>query len=336
MRKYVRASGHTLLVVTAMVSLAAAQSQGTERKTTAATTRTQDWTHPRTAWGDPDLQGIFTNSNEYATPFERPDQFAGRELEDITGDELAEIRRVAQQRAIAALPGGRVRGPDDWWLQNLDLSQRSQPWSVVDPPDGKIPALTFEAQRRALLAGRIRSSFVGGPFDGPEDLNFLERCITRSVPGAMIPVMYSNNYQILQTPDYVAITYEILHEVRIIPLDGRPHIGQGIRQHMGDARGHWEGNTLVVETTNLRPETAYRGSNAAALRVTERFTRVGHDLMRWVVTLDDPTTWTRPWSFAMALTPDTHPILAFDCHENNYGMRNILSAARAEAKGAGR
>ena len=146
----------------------------------------------------------------------------------------------------------------------------------------------------------------------------------------MIPVMYSNTYQILQTPDYVAITYEIIHDTRIIPLDGRPHLGESIRQHMGDARGHWEGTTLVVETTNFRSQTAYRGANAATLRVTERFTRVASDLMKWVVTIEDPMTWTRPWSFAMSLTPDPQGVLAFDCHEHNYGMRNILSAARAE------
>jgi hypothetical protein len=325
------------MVLTALVCSATAQAPGTERRGSAPATPIGAWTHPRTSWGDPDLQGIFTNSNEYAMPFERPDRFAGRRLEDITDKELAEIRRRAQEQAIAALPGGRVRGPDDWWLQNLDLRKRSRPWSVVDPPDGRIPALTPEGQQRALAAGRVRSSFVGGPFDGPEDLNFLERCITRSVPGSMIPVMYSNTYQILQTPEYVAITYEIIHDTRIIPLDGRPHLGQSIRQHMGDARGHWEGTTLVVETTNFRPQTAYRGANAATLRVTERFSRVASDLMTWMVTLDDPMTWTRSWSFAMSLTPDPHPVLAFDCHEHNYGMRNILSAARAgdkPAKGA--
>jgi hypothetical protein len=309
-----------LVVLLALHSVLAAQGPG--------------WTHPRTAWGDPDLQGIFTNSNEYATPFERPDRFAGRRLEDITEQELADIRRAAEEQMVAALPGGRVRGPDDWWLQNLDLRQRSQPWSVIDPPDGRIPPLTAEGQARAAASGRVRSSFVGGPFDGPEDLNFLERCITRSVPGSMIPVMYSNTYQILQTPDYVAITYELIHDTRIIPLDGRPHIGQSIQQHMGDARGRWERTTLVVETTNFRPQTAYRGANAATLRVIERFTRVTADLMTWVVTLDDPKTWTRQLSFRMLLTPDTHQLLAFDCHEHNYGMRNILSAARADEQAA--
>jgi hypothetical protein len=283
------------------------------------------WSIPRTPWGDPDLQGTFTNSNEYATPLERPDRFAGRRIEDITGDEF---RQGAQQQMIDALPGGRVRGPDEWWLQNLDLGKRSQPWSIVDPPDGRIPALTPEGQKRTR--GRVRSSFVGGPFNGPEDLNYLERCISRGVPGSMIPVMYSNNYQILQTPGAVVIIYEIIHDTRIIPLDGRPHVGPAIRQHMGDARGRWEGDTLVVETTNFRPQTAYRRGNADRMRVVERFRRLAPETIAWSATIDDPTTWTKPWTLSMPLTVDDTSVLPFDCHEHNYGLVNILSAARAE------
>jgi hypothetical protein len=148
--------------------------------------------------------------------------------------------------------------------------------------------------------------------------------------------MYGNTYEIMQAPGYVVITYEIIHEARIIPVDGRPHVSQTIRQHMGDARGHWEGDTLIVETTNFTAEAAYRGSNAATLRVIERFTRVAPDKIKWAATIDDPATWTRPWTFAMALTVDPQPVLAFDCHEGNYGLRNILSAARAEEKAADR
>jgi hypothetical protein len=292
----------------------------------AGTART--WTPPRTPWGDPDLQGSFSNSNEYGTPLERPARFAGKRLEDVTPAEWAAVRQGAQQQTIDALPGGRVRGPDEWWLQNLDLSQRSQPWSIVDPPDGRIPPLTPEGRTRATA--RVRSSFVGGPFNGPEDLNYLERCITRGVPGSMVPVMYSNNYQFVQTPEAVVITYEIVHETRIIPLDGRPHLAAAIRQHMGDARAHWEGDTLVVETTNFRPETAYRGANASRLRVVERFRRVAAERITWTATLDDPTTWTAPWTLAMQLTADKSPVLPFECHEHNYGLVNILKAARAE------
>lgn len=294
------------------------------------------WTPPRTPWGDPDLQGVFSNDNEYATPLERPDEFAGRTLKDLTPAELARIRSEAQQRMVAALPGGRLRGPDEWWLQNLDLSRRARPWLIVDPPDGRVPPLTADGQRRAKAAGRVRSSFVGGPFDGPEDLNPLERCITRGVPGAMIPVMYSNIYEFVQAPGYVAITYELVHEVRIVPLDRRPRIGASIRQHMGDARGWWDGQTLVVETTNFRPLSAYRGANPATLRVTERFTRVAEDRIEWTATLDDPSTWTRPWTMAMPLVRHPHPTLPFDCHENNRGLENILRGARAEDAAAAR
>ena len=294
----------------------------------AASLAAAQWTPPRTPWGDPDLQGNYTNNNEYATPLERPAEFEGKRASDLTPAELAEVRRLAQQRMVAALPGGRVRGPDDWWLQNLDLSKRSRPWSVVDPPDGRIPALTPDGARRA--SGRVRSSFVGGPFDGPEDLNYLERCITRGVPGSMIPVMYSNNYEILQSPGVVVIRYEIIHEARIIPLDGRPHVGAKISQHMGDARGHWEGSTLVVVTTNFKRGSVYRNADPSTLRVVERFTKRSPDVLEWSVTLNDPNTWTRPWTFAMDLVRDKGGLLFFECHESNYGLLNILKGARAE------
>jgi len=299
---------------------------------TLAAAPAKEWKPPRTLWGDPDLQGTYTNNNEYAMPLERPAEFAGRRATDLTAAEIADVRRVAQQRMVDALPGGRVRGPDDWWLQNLDLSKRSRVWSIVDPPDGRIPPLTPAGDARA--SARVRSSFVGGPFDSPEDLNFLERCITRSVPGAMIPVMYSNNYEILQTPGLVTITYEILHETRVIPLDGRPHIGPKIREHMGDARGRFDGSTLVVETTNLKQASVYRNADASTLRVVERFTRRSPDVMEWTATLDDPNTWTRPWTFAMDLTRDRDGLLFYECHENNYGLLNILKGARAEDRAA--
>jgi hypothetical protein len=286
------------------------------------------WTPPRTSWGDPDLQGTYANNNEYATPLERPAEFEGRRASDLTPAEIAELRRLATQRMLAALPGGNVRGPDEWWLQNLDLTKRSRPWSVVDPPDGRIPPLTPAGAQRA--SGRVRSSFVGGPFDGPEDLNFLERCITKSVPGVMIPSMYSNNYQIIQAPGLVAIRYELLHEMRLIPLDGRPHVGAKIRQHLGDSRGHFEGNTLVVETTNLKQASAYRNADASTLRVVERFTPRSPDLLEWSATLEDPNTWTRPWTLAMDLSRERGGLLFYECHEYNYGLQNILRGARAE------
>jgi hypothetical protein len=314
-----------IVIVAALVALGLAT---TAAQTTATARIAPAYTPPRTAWGDPDLQGIYTNSNEYATPLERPKEFAGRRLEDLTAEDLARVRQQATKQAIDGLANGEVRGPDEWWLQILDLAKRNHPWLIIDPPDGRIPALTPEAMQR-LKGLRTRSSFAGGPFDGPEDLGMLERCISRSIPGSMIPVMYGNNYQIIQAPGYIVITYEIVHEARVIPLDGRTHIGRAIRAHMGDPRGRWDGNALVVETTNFTSASAYRNANAETFRVIERFTRVAPDRIEWTATLDDPTTWTSPWTIAMPLTADPNPIFGFECHEHNYGLRNILSAARA-------
>jgi hypothetical protein len=297
-------------------------------QTAATRAAAKAWVPARTPWGDPDFRGVFSNGDEYTTPLERPDRFAGRRLEDVTGPELLSVRRAQLEAVIDALPGGRVRGPDAWWVQNLNVANSRQAWLVVDPADGKIPALTPDGQRRA--ARRIRSSFVGGPFDGPEDFSLLDRCISRSVPGSMIPVMYGNTYQIVQAPGLVVITYEIIHEARIISLDGRPHVGPGIRQHMGDARGRWEGDTLVVDTSNFTEAAAYRGANAATLHIVERFTRPAADRIAWTATIEDPATWTSPWTIGMTLTSDPQPVLAYDCHEGNYGLKNILSAARAE------
>jgi hypothetical protein len=311
------------VTISALVALGLA-SLGAQNTTRLTST----YSPPRTSWGDPDLQGVYTNSNEYATPLERPKEFEGKQLKDLSADEIARVRQQATKQAIAGLANGDVRGPDEWWLQILDLGKRNQPWLIVDPPDGHVPPLTPEATQR-LKGIRPKSSFLGGPFDGPEDLGMLERCISRSVPGSMIPVMYGNNYQIIQSPGLIVISYEIIHEARVIPLDGRPHVGAGVRAHMGDARGHWEGNSLVVETTNFTGASAYRNANADTFRVLERFTRVSPDRIEWTATLDDPKTWTRPWTIAMPLTSDPNQIYPFECHEHNYGLRNILSAARA-------
>ncbi len=289
----------------------------------------QPWKPPRTPWGDPDLQGVYANDNEYATPLERPEQFAGKTLADVTDTDMARVRATALDQMVAALVGGRVRGPDEWWIQNLDLTKRSQPWLILDPPDGHIPPLTPDARKRPPFA---RGSFVGGPFNSAADFSLLDRCISRSVPGSMIPVMYGNVYDIVQAPGLVVIRYEIVHEARVIPLGERHQLGGGIRQHMGDAHGHWEGDTLVVETTNFTAAAAYRGANPATFRVVERFTPVGAETIAWTATLDDPTTWTRPWTIGMPLRRSASPVMAFDCHEGNYGLRNILSAARAEER----
>jgi hypothetical protein len=291
------------------------------------------WTAPKTAWGHPDLQGWYSNLSENGTPLEKPDQFAGRKLEDITGEELRAIKKAAQDRTIAAF-AGPLHAPEDWWQKDLNMVKGSQAWLITDP-DGKMPPLTEEALARNSARAEARRANPRGPSDSWEDRSLYDRCITRGLPGSMMPVIYGNSYQIIQSPDYVAIRYEMIHETRIIPLDGRPHASSKVRTHMGDARGHWEGDTLVVETTNFKDGPAYQQSNGATLRLTERFTRVGPTTVKWQVTVEDPKTWARPWTFAMPLTmDDTQPVLEYACHEGNLGLRNILSAARAEEKAA--
>jgi hypothetical protein len=292
------------------------------------------WTAPRTPWGDPDIQGWFTNVYEDGTPLERPDQFAGRRLEDVTGEELAKIRRGIQERTLRNFEGP-IHGPDGWWQDKLFLEKGSQAWLVVDPPDGRIPPLTPQAKQRAADRAEARRKSGRGPADSWEDRSLYDRCITRGLPGSMMPAIYGNSYQIVQTPGYVAIRYEMVNETRVIATDGRAHHSPSIRRYMGDPVGRWEGDTLVVETTNFRENAAYRNANAATLRVIERFTRVAPAKVRWSVTLDDPETWTRPWTFSMPLTEnDEEQVLEYACHEGNYGLRNILSGARADEKRA--
>src|SRR5580765_5750816 len=286
----------------------------------------------RTSWGDPDLQGNYTNLYENGTPLERPDEFAGRTLDQVTGEELSRLKRAVQERTINNFEGP-IHAPNNWWQDALDLKRGSQAWLVVDPPDGKIPAMTPEGQRKAAVRAEARRTSGRGPADSYEDRSLYDRCITRGLPGSMMPAIYGNSYRIVQGRGYVAIQYEMIHETRIIPLDGRPHVGRNIRLDMGDARGHWEGDTLVVETTNFHPRSVYRQANPDTLRLVERFTRVSPDKVKWSVTVDDPTTWTRPWTFAMPLTlNETEPLLPYECHEGNYGLRNILSGARADER----
>jgi hypothetical protein len=288
----------------------------------------KDWTPPRTPWGDPDLQGTYDNTYEAGTPLEQPAEFAGRRLDDVHGEELARVRRRLQALAIERTSDA-LSGPN-WFNENLSHERGLQGWLIVDPPSGKLPPETPEARMRAAARPARRASA-----DSPRDFNLFDRCITRGLPGSMMPAIYGNQYGISQGPGWVAISYEMIHETRVIPLDGRPHTGKAIRQYMGNARGWWEGNTLVVETVNFRDEATYRGANGATLRLTERFTAIGPNAVKWAVTVDDPSTWTRPWTFAMPLTRDNQPVPSYECHEGNTGLANMLSAARAEERAAG-
>jgi hypothetical protein len=301
-----------------------------------AQTGSSTYTAPRTPWGDPDLQGNYTNLWEAGTPFERPDQFAGRRLEDIKGEELAAIRRGIQERTRTEQLAGEIGGTRWIWLDSHNHAKGSMAWFVVDPPDGKIPPLTAEARARQAARAEARKKSGRGPADSYTDRSLYDRCISRGVPGSMMPAIYGNSYQIVQSPGFVVIRYEMIHEARIIPIGDSVHLPAAMRRYMGDARGRWEGQTLVAETTNIRDEIAYRGSNGATLKLTERFTPIAPDKVRWSVTVDDPSTWVRPWTFAMPLTLDNgEPLFDYECHEGNYAMANILSAARAEER-AGR
>jgi hypothetical protein len=301
-------------------------------------TSTKNSSVGRTPWDDPDLQGTYSNSNESGIPMQRPAELAGKTLKDVTPAELEKLmqQRHAQTERTAIVIGGTAdndtgAGPSHWY-ENYN-AKNSRAWMISDPPDGQMPALTPEAVKRATAVRAARrggDGYYNGPFDGPEDLTLYVRCITRGLPGSMMPAIYGNAYEIIQGPATVAIRYEMIHETRVIPLDGRPHAGKGVQLDMGDGRGRWEGDTLVVETTNFTPRSSYRNANAKAFRLIERFTPVAPNLLEWSVTVDDPTTWTRQWTFAMNLTkggPDKQPF-EYACHEGNYGMENMLSAAR--------
>ena len=284
----------------------------------------------RTPWGDPDIAGAYNNSDESGIPFERPDEFAGRTLASFTQAELQTLTVQRQQQTIERAPGlSEFPGATSpmHWFENY-FAANSRAWLVSDPPEGKVPPVTDEGRKRAAERAAARKG--RGPADSWEDRSLYDRCITRGVPGSMMPAIYGNSYRIQQGPGVVTITYEMIHDTRVIPLDNRPHISSKIRQYLGDARGRWEGHTLIVETTNFNDKVPYRGSSEN-LKLVERFTPLGPDTLEWSITFDDPQTWAKPWTFAMNLTHDeAQPPFEYACHEGNYGLRNILSAARAE------
>jgi hypothetical protein len=311
-------------------AFAAAQSGPSPATSAGPTDRaaTATWTVPRTAWGDPDLQGIWNNA--VTTPMER-----------LTDEEVA-ARKIVQPDAIRRKLVAATGPPAGWSDRGRPTEQR---FLVVDPPDGRIP-MTPDAIKR--LNAREEGRKGRGEADSWLDRSPWERCITRTLPTAMIPDGYNANYHILQTKEYVAIVVEMVHEARIIPMNNRPHVSGHIRQWFGDSRGRWEGNTLVVVTTNFNDKLdggpllpshpqrhAYRGSGAT-LRLTERFTRISPTTIDYRFTVEDPNTFTRPYTVSIPMTKDDtqNVLVEYSCHEGNLGMVNMLTGARADEKGA--
>ena len=301
------------------------------------------WTMPRTADGQPDLQGLW--GNKTLTPMERPDAVEGKAF--LTDEEIAAInqRRVVDEQARDDAPaqryeaGANVGGYASYWLDSGDtVLSTGQTSLIVDPPDGRAPI-----KRWALDAKAYNIAHDG---DHYQHMSVWDRCLSRGVPGSMLPAGYNNAYRIVQTPDHIAIQHEMIHDIRIIPLSDQPYISSNIRQWMGDARAHWDGDVLVVETTNFH-NRGWIASSAAgarlkgiptskALHVVERYQRVSENTIIWTVTIDDPNVYTRPWTLSMPLTAEPeYEIYEYACHEGNYAVPNALSGQRAiDARGA--
>jgi hypothetical protein len=300
----------------------------------AMTADAQRWTHPRLPWGDPDLEGVWTSDNNFSIPLERPAAVADKEFLD--GKEFDDALAARKRLLDAVTGGGEVGAGPPHWYENLGARSRRSSL-IIDPRDGRLPAITAAARTRAAAEAAARKG--RGPSDSWEDRSLWDRCITVGLPAVMFPTGYNNNVQILQAQGLVTITHEMMHDTRVIPLDGRPHVSPKIRQYMGDSRARWDGTTLVVEVTNFRlsdtttihPFAATRLAREGA-RLVERYTRTGPDAMRYEVTVDDPATFERPWTAVLDLAPQG-AMYEYACHEGNRGLENILRAARLEEVG---
>jgi hypothetical protein len=287
-------------------------------------TQADSWKTPRTPWGDPDLQGVWNYAT--MTSLERPRELATKET--LTAEEAGAFELQTRQRRDNT---NNTAGPD-WWDGGTNVLVDRRTSLIVDPANGRVPLLTPEAQRKA--AARAQARRDRGPADAAQDLALNERCILWSTAGPpMLPGPYNNNVQIVQTRGFVVLVNEMIHDARIVPMDGRPH--GAIRQWMGDSRGRWEGDTLVVDTINFTDKSAFRGSGEQ-LHLVERFTRSGAKTIQYRFTAEDPETWTSPWSAAFPLSDSAGPIYEYACHEGNErSMQGILLGARTQDKTPG-
>jgi hypothetical protein len=290
----------------------------------AAARKNPQWTPPKTAWGHPDLEGIWTTDDMRGVPMSRPPQFGDRMY--LTDEEFAaRAKQRDRARSVDNARTGTFRNEEG----TRDFGYTSM---VIDPPDGRVPALTAAARARPRLQG----SFGTGPWEKVQDFSLYDRCITRGAVGSWMPAVYGNGARILQTPDSVVISYEMVHDTRIIPLDNRPRLGQGIQLWMGDSRAHFEGNTLVIESRNFTNRTAVGGApHSANLKLTERLTRVDPEMIDYEIRVEDPDTFVKPFTIRMTVTKQAgYVIYEYGCHEGNNAMRNALSAERAYEKAA--
>jgi hypothetical protein len=300
----------------------------------------QSSTPLRTAWGDPDLGGVWNNST--LTPFQRPERLDDQEF--LTEEEAANVEqeavdrneRLLNEEAQRTEAGGNIGAYNNFWMERGTSVVSTRRTSIItDPTNGRLPSLTTDAHARMTSPEAERLAAVRGgrlPTDSYTQLDGGDRCLWyRGIPS--FPTAYNNNYQIVQTPEFVAILQEHIHDVRFIMLDGRPHLTPAIRQFAGDSRGYWEGDTLVVETTNFNHHAFIRNFNgnlSEDLHVVERFTRTGEGTLDYEFTVTDPKTWTRAWSGSLPMTRSVGPMFEYACHEGNYGLTNMLAGSRAQ------
>ncbi len=293
---------------------------------TAALYKNPKWKAPKTAWGAPDLQGVWTSDDMRSVPMNRPKKFGTQtELTPAEFDKRAERDQAARNRAV----NDETFLRNEWGVRTFGYSSM-----IIDPKDGQAPALTKVGMERAK--DRPRGTYGPGPYNTVDQFSLYERCITRGVLGSVLPVLYGNGLRIVQAPGKVVISYEMIHDTRTIYLDdGHDHPNNNIKQYMGLSHGHWEGNTLVVTTTNFKNTTSIGvngngAPNSYKLKMTERFTRIDPDMINYVATIDDPVTYTKPWTIRLTITHQPHyHVYEYSCHEGNTAVKLPLSGERA-------